>query len=371
MPWRGAGAACQATTSTTPGLVPMLVGLLLLTTGCAGGGPHDPRAAVQGRVTATVETDPVPHDGDAADDPAIWVHPKDPARSVIVGTDKRGGLALYDLAGKQMQYLPAGDFDNVDLRSGFPLGGRPVTIVTAGDRRDNSIAIYRLDEVSRRLVEVAARKLHPGVATYGSCMYHSRRTGRHYYIVTSKTGAVEQWELYERSNRVDGRRVRGFRLGSQTEGCVADDELGALYLAEEAEGIWRYGAEPDAGGSGTLLDRTRRGGHLSGDVEGVAIAYGPRGGGFLIASSQGDSKFAVYRRQAPNHYVGAFEIAAGGTVDGVQHTDGIDVSTAGLGTAFAGGVFVAQDDRNPGRNQNFKLVGWPQIARALSGHTGP
>ena len=68
----------------------------------------------------------------------------------------------------------------------------PMIVVTAGDRRDNRIAIYRLDEVSRRLVEVAARKLHPGVATYGSCMYHSRSTGRHYYIVTSKTGAVEQ-----------------------------------------------------------------------------------------------------------------------------------------------------------------------------------
>jgi 3-phytase len=53
-----------------------------------------------------------------------------------------------------------------------------VTIVTAGNRRDNSIAIYRLDEASRRLVEVAARELHPGVDTHGSCMYHSRRAGR-------------------------------------------------------------------------------------------------------------------------------------------------------------------------------------------------
>jgi 3-phytase len=348
----------------------VILGLLLAVTGCAGG-PEGSRPVVQGRVTATVETDPVPHDGDAADDPAIWVHPRDPAKSVILGTDKRGGLALYDLAGKQIQYLPAGDFDNVDLRTGFPLGGRPVTIVTAGNRRDNSIAIYRLDEASRRLVEVAARKLHPGVATYGSCMYHSRRTGRHYYIVTSKTGAVEQWELYERAGGVDGRRVRGFRLGSQTEGCVADDELGSLYLSEEAEGIWRYGAEPDARGPGALLDRTGRAGRLSGDVEGVTIAYGAEGSGFLIASSQGDSKFAVYRRQPPNDYVGAFEIQAGGDVDAVQHTDGIDVSTTGLGAAFAGGVFVAQDGRNPGRNQNFKLVPWPEIARTLPGRTGP
>lgn len=327
---------------------------------------EDSRAPVRGGVTATVETDPVPHDGDAADDPAIWVHPTDPAKSLIVGTDKRGGLALYDLAGKQVQFLPAGDFDNVDLRTGFPLAGRPVTLVTAGNRGDNSIAIYRLDEAGRRLVEVAARRLHPGVATYGSCMYHSRRTGRFYSIVTSRSGAVEQWELYERAGRVDGRRVRGLRLGSQTEGCVADDDLGFLYLSEEARGIWKYRAEPDARGSGTLVDRTNGAGHLSGDVEGVTIADGARGSGLLIASSQGDSTFAVYRREGPNRYVGSFRIEAGG-VDGVQHTDGIDVTTTSLGPAFAGGVFVAQDGRNPGGNQNFKLVHWPEIARAVAG----
>jgi 3-phytase len=351
--------------ATVTGLVPVIVGLLLALAGCADRGAPDSRPGVQARVTAAVETDPVPNDGDAADDPAIWVHPKDPAKSVILGTDKRGGLALYDLAGKQIQYLPAGDFDNVDLRTGFPLGGRQVTIVTAGNRRDNSIAVYRLDEATRRLVEVAARKLHPGVATYGSCMYHSRRTGRQYTIVTSKTGAVEQWELYEGAGGVDARRVRGLRLGSQTEGCVADDELGALYLSEEARGIWRFGAEPDAGGSGTLVDRTGGSGHLKGDAEGVTIADGTQGRGFLIASSQGDSTFAVYRREAPNQYVGTFEIQSG-TVDGVQHTDGIDVTTSSLGAAFTGGVFVAQDGRNPGGNQNFKLVPWPEIARSFS-----
>ena len=41
-------------------------------------------------VTATVETEPVPHSGDSADDPAIWIHPTDPAQSTIIGTDKHG-----------------------------------------------------------------------------------------------------------------------------------------------------------------------------------------------------------------------------------------------------------------------------------------
>ncbi|MGH7151792.1 MAG: phytase, partial [Planctomycetota bacterium] len=40
----------------------------------------------------------------------------------------------------------------------------------------------------------------------------------------------------------------------------------------------------------------------------------------------------------------------------------IDVTNRGLGSAFPGGLFVVQDDSNPGANQNFKLVAWPDIA---------
>ena len=66
---------------------------------------------------ATVETEPVPDAGDAADDAAIWVHPTDPALSTIIGTNKDGGgLAVYDLTGSQVQYLAADDANNVDLR---------------------------------------------------------------------------------------------------------------------------------------------------------------------------------------------------------------------------------------------------------------
>src|SRR5687768_14696287 len=53
-------------------------------------------------VTASVETTPVPHSGDAADDSAVWVHPTDPALSRIIGTDKLGGIAVYDLSGRQV-----------------------------------------------------------------------------------------------------------------------------------------------------------------------------------------------------------------------------------------------------------------------------
>ncbi len=318
-------------------------------------------------VVPTVETDPVPNAGDAADDPAIWIHPSDPALSTVIGTDKAGGIAVYDLAGRSIQYRPDGQMNNVDVRPGFALGGESVALVTAGNRSNDTIAIYRVDIPTRTLVDVAARTIQTGIVVYGSCMYHSPAIGKYYVVVTSQLGEVEQWELFDDgSSKVDATKVRSFTVGSQAEGCVADDELGHLYLGEERVGIWKYSAEPDAGTARTLVDSTGAGGHLVADVEGLTIAYGPSGTGYLIASSQGSSSFVVYRREAGNQYVKTFVIDAGSGIDAVSGTDGVDVTTASLGPSFPAGVFVAQDGSNDTGNQNFKLVPWESIVDGAS-----
>jgi 3-phytase len=335
--------------------------ILLLLSGCAGAAPTTARDQVIS-VVASIETEPMPHEGDAADDPAIWVNPIDPARSTIIGTDKLGGLAVYDLAGVQIQYLPDGNMNNVDLRAGFALGGQSTALVTAGNRSGNRIAIYRIDPATRRLEDVAARAITT-LEVYGSCMYHSAKTGKLYYFVNSKAGAVEQWELFDDGNgHVDGRQVRTFAVGSQTEGCVADDALGQFYIGEETVGIWRYGAEPGDGDTRTLVDSADQRGHLTSNVEGLALVSGADGAGYLVASSQGSSTYALYRR-GDNTYVGSFAIGDGNGIDAVSDTDGIDATAASLGPAFPQGLFVAQDGKNEGGNQNFKLVPWQAIVK--------
>lgn len=312
------------------------------------------KARTGGSVTATVETAPVANVGDAADDPAIWVNEKAPAKSTIIGTDKKGGLAVYDLAGKQLQYLPDGEMNNVDLRSGFPLSGRTITLVTAGDRSDNTIAMYAVNPATRELEDVAARLVVTGSGAYGSCMYRSAKTGKFYYFVNQKDGGFTQWELIPAGDKVDAQQVRAFTVDSQPEGCVADDGTGVLYVGEEAVGVWRFGAEPDAGDARTQVDRV--GGNLVADIEGMSIAYGKGDAGYLFVSSQGDNSFAVYQRGGSNEFVRSFTIGDGNGIDGTSESDGVAVTTASLGSAFPHGVFVAQDDADDRGKQNFKLV---------------
>jgi 3-phytase len=318
-------------------------------------GTPAPAAVVE--VSAHIETAPVPNAGDAADDPAIWVHPSEPSKSLIIGSDKLGGIGVYDMSGRQLQYVPAGKINNVDLRKGFKLGGREVAIVAGSNRTDDTIALYAVDGAAGTLENVAARAIPTVAGTYGACLYRSPVTGKFYYFTTSKKGAVEQYELFETAGaKIDAKKVRAFDLGSVVEGCVADDELGQLYVAQEDVGIWKFGAEPEAGDKRTQVDKAGPGGQLMADVEGLTIAYGADGKGFLMVSSQGNHSYVVYRREGENAYVKSFRIVDGGGLDGAQETDGIDVTTASLGEGFPHGAFVAQDGFNDSGNQNFKIV---------------
>ncbi len=136
----------------------------------------------------------------------------------------------------------------------------------------------------------------------------------------------------------------------------------------EDVGIWKYGAEPGDGSTRTQVDTTGGSGHLRADVEGLAIYYASAGKGYLLASKQGSDEFVVYEREDTNAYVMTFDIVAGGGIDGVTGTDGIDVLNVALGDTFPQGLFLAQDDETPGSRQNFKLVPWELVAHA---HTTP
>jgi 3-phytase len=335
-------------------------------------GPGRPPGPAAIPVQATVETDPVQSSGDAADDPVIWRHPTDGAQSTIIGTDKKRGLMVYDLDGRVLQELADGKLVNVDLRHDFPLGGSPTAIVTAGNRSDNSLAVYAIDPSTRRLRNVAARRLSVDIGVYGSCMYRSAVSGAYYVFITSKTGEVGQWRLLETSHgTVDAERVRGFDVGSQIEACVADDELGFLYIGEERVGIWKYAAEPTGGDGRIAVDSSGPTGFLTPDVEGLTIFLGVAGTGYLIASSQGRDAFNVYRREGRNEYLATFAIEEGNGIDRVTHSDGIDVLNASLGPRFPHGLFVAQDQQNDGGRQNFKLVPWPAIEAVIREASGP
>jgi 3-phytase len=324
-----------------------------LVAGCAGTPPVSSLPAAE--VTASGETEPVgTAAADAADDPAIWRNPDDPAASLIVATDKKAGLHVYGLDGKSRDFDPAGRLNNVDLAE---LGETGV-IVVASDRNDEAAAklrLYRLDTAAAKLISLGAVRGGTGEA-YGVCLW-AAGDGLHAYSVL-KDGTVEEYRL-----EVDGtpRAVPLLtrKLATQAEGCVVDPRDGTLYVGEENAGIWKFAA---GSAQGTLVARVD-GQHLVADVEGLAIMPEGEAGGWLVASSQGDNAYALYKLPGLTP-AGRFRIVAG-TFGATEETDGIALAEGSFGASYPDGLFIAQDGANAPHAQNFKLVSWAAILESL------
>lgn len=395
-----------------------IAALVALTT-LAAGTPAFASERPAREITAKVETPALYDDeagGDAdADDPAIWVNQANKARSLVIGTAKNGGLRVYDLTGREIQTIATpegGRFNNVDLISGFKLGNQRVDLAVVTDRGLDKLRIYRISAsgltdvtsadvpflFSKDAAEVEEQATGYGLATYDRYAVVSRRhsTRLGIFRLEEKQGRV----TYRTSDTLD--LPSSFRLpnggtwspcaepgeGPQVEGMVVDAEAGVLYAAQEDVALWRIDL---AGGTFSsiprIVERTKEygvpatwnatteecdldtandpgaGGRITADVEGATIYSTGKRDGYVIVSSQGDSKFYVYDRRT-NKPVTLFTVTDGPRIDGVQHSDGAAVTSVAL-PGYPKGLLVVHDGENTpdgGRTStNFKFIDWRSL----------
>ena len=334
-----------------------------------------------------------------SDDPAIWVNPVNADESIVIGTLKDGGLAVFDLQGEILQTVlpqPFGEirYNNVDLVYGFELGREKVDLAVVSDRANDTLSIFKINPTTQQLEDVTSPSIletifgvDDGEATaYGLATYTSPVSGTAYAFVTQADGnQVAQLELVEENGNISANVVRTIQLpvptgdatDSQSEGLVVDQELGLLYVALENEvGILRFSAEP-ADGENFQVIQPVGADYLVPDIEGLSIYYGAKGSGYLIANSQGDSSYAVFSRSGTNEYLGSFVVGDNASIDQINESDGLDVVNLGLGSAFPNGLLVLQDGANDPQNAvedneelennstNFKFVPWDSVATSF------
>ena len=341
-------------------------------------------------VPVTETEEPIPRDNPSnnnsdADDPAIYIHPQDPSQSLIITTFKNGGLGVYDLTGKKIQNIspPNIRYNNVDIAYGVEyqsqIVGQTATVdlAIASDRANDTLAIFAINPDGKNL---AANHILPlqkvtslsipdsifgiddGEATaYGLTTYNSVDDGKTYVFVSQSDGnKIARLEIQPRLGAADeltvnAQMVETFEIpipegwvaeDALVEGMVVDKETGMLYLAQENFGIWQINADSTEKfneRSPVLIDSVKNikpDSPLSADIEGLTIYYGDNGTKYLIASSQGDSTFAIYDLNQDNSYLGSFAI------EGVKQTDGLDITSIALGEQYPAGLLVVQDGVN-------------------------
>lgn len=319
---------------------------------------------------------------DDPDDPAVWYNPADPARSLIVGTNKvaapRGALVVYGLDGKIRQTIDGLDRpNNVDIEYGLTLGGRQVDVAVATERHRSRLRLYRIDPEAGRLEELPPAGGLPVfdgeqgdlAAPMGIALYRRPHDGAIFAVVGRKSGPREgylwQYRLEDDgSGSVRAVKVRAFGRFSgrgEIEAIAVDDELGYVYYADEGDGIHKYHADPDHPEAARELAHFAREG-FRGDREGIGIYAREDGTGYLICTDQVEqnSRYLIFRREGrpgnPHDHGEVIKAVRGGA----DSTDGIEVTSSALGPRFPNGLVVAM--HSSGRN--FLLFAWEEIARA-------
>jgi hypothetical protein len=76
----------------------------------------------------------VPHSGHAADDAAVWVHPTDQDKGLILGTNKKGGLHVYAFDGSSSGPSVYGTASTWS-ETGLTWNNRPARVGSATDTK--------------------------------------------------------------------------------------------------------------------------------------------------------------------------------------------------------------------------------------------
>lgn len=312
-------------------------------------------------VVPTLFTDPVSAD---ADDPAIWVHPKDPAKSIIFGTDKlkeKGGIYAFNLDGKITQRIEnLNRPNNCDVEYG--LGGKDIVVVT--ERLEHRLRIFSIDRETGKLSDVSGKAEVFGSETdksmrevMGVGLYRDPKSNRVFAFVSRSKGPTSgylgQYELVANGEKIDAKPVRTFGTFSgkkEIESVFVDDELGFVYYSDETVGTRKYAIaslEQPVTGPDTSA--------FKGDHEGIALYATGKGKGYIVCTDQiaGASVYHLFDRVSGKP-VGFFEA-------GLDDTDGIEVVSAPLGSKFPKGMFVGMNSQS----KNFGVVNWLTIGSAL------
>lgn len=353
-------------------------------------------------LTAETETAPLPTGYEESDDAVVWVNPTDDSQSLVLGVSKaklkhggQAGVGVYDLNGKEVQYIQHDRINNIDLR--YNLMGYDIA---AGSNRDKkAISIFSVKANGAKLLA----DLPTGIAEepYGLCMQQNPVNRKTYVWLPMKSGMLYQFELkYQmRTDSFKAKLVNSFDTASfltkkqdqrlidliledvmldpdilegelldelkeetserhQLEGCVSDDENGALYVGMENFGVIRMDLinstrlsqkptvvfevektkfTPNLKNSGWKQSRATN------DIEGITLyKTTKKDKGAIIVSVQGLNEFAVLDRIS-NEYLGSFEVAFGN--DPITETDGLTITSASMGK-FSQGLMVLHDHHN-------------------------
>lgn len=315
---------------------------------------------------ATITTQPTPND---TDDPAIWIHPTDPSKSLIIGTDKEanGGLYAYNLEGKIVNsFKNMGRPNNVDIAYDINMNGTKTAIAVTTEREKNRIRIFSLPNL--KPIDNGGIPVFVGEENrdpMGIALYTRPSDKAVFAIVGRKFGSsgtyLWQYELfYSETKNLSAKLIRKFGKFSgkkEIEAIAIDNEMGFVYYSDEQVGIRKYYADPAKNNNNELAFFGQN--DFKSDNEGIAIYKKTDKTGYILVSNQQANTFVVYPREGSKNNKNAhYKIAEFPT--STIECDGADATSVNLGSKFPQGLLVAMSN-----GMTFQYYDWRIIQNVI------
>jgi 3-phytase len=317
------------------------------------------------------------------DDPAVWINPRDPSRSLVLGTNKvagpDGALYVFALDGSIRQRVaPLDRPNNVDVEYGLATPRGPVDIAVVTERLQHRLRVFAitadgltsLDD--NRGIPVLEGEQGEASEPMGIALYRRPRDGAVFAIVAPKTGGTTNYlwqyriDIDPSSGLARGTRVRRFGAYSGTseiEAVASDDALGFVYYSDEEYGIRKWQADPDHPDAGRELATFGQTGFKR-QREGIGIFARPDGTGFILVSDQipGGTEVKIFKREGQRGHANTHDPPLASLVTPADSTDGLEVISSALGDPFQEGLLVMMNSSA----RNFLLFRWADVARAVT-----
>lgn len=305
-----------------------------------------------------------------SDDPAIWVNKADPAKSLVIGTDKdaNGGLYVFDLEGKIIASKVVHNLqrpNNVDLAYGLMLGGKPTDIAITTERITHKLRIFSLPDM--KPVDNGGIPVFEGETGFeyrdlmGIAIY-TAPDQKMYAIVGRKNGPKNGGYLWQYLLGDDGtghvkatlvRKFGEYSGKKEIESIAVDNELGYVYYSDEQTGVRQYYADPAKGNKQLTIFGTT--GFIA-DHEGISIYKLTDSTGYIQVSDQGANRFQIFSREGTK--ANPFDHKLLKVVDvEARQSDGSEVVSVPLNSTFKHGLFVVMSD-----DRTFHYYRWEDVA---------
>lgn len=307
-----------------------------------------------------------------SDDPAIWINYKNPATSLILGTDKddfNGGVYVFDLRGRidtVRSKVGLKRMNNVDIIQNVPWKKGAIDLAVATERGENQLRIYELP--SMRPIDGGGIPVFIGEkerAPMGIALYKRKSDGVLFAIVGRKNGpsGTYLWQYKLVPNKkgiVEATVVRKFGKYSgfkEIESIAVDTLYEHIYYSDEQIGIRKYHADPKKGDQElALFGKTL----FKEDNEGISFYHLTDSTGYILVSDQGANQFQVFSLEVSStnphehRHVGTIPVSA-------QESDGSDCTAFPL-PGFEKGLFVAMST-----DKTFHFYSWEDFVKKGTG----